>query len=72
MSEHEQPIAPVQLKVSGKTLALIIAGGLLAGALIVLGAIMPIGRSPALRISSSTLSAMDFTWRDEVPVAMTR
>ena len=41
MSEHEQPIAPVQLKVSGKTLALIIAGGLLAGALIVLGAIMP-------------------------------
>ena len=41
MSEHEQPIAPVQLKVSGKTLALITAGGLLAGALIVLGAIMP-------------------------------
>ncbi len=41
MSEHEQPIAPVQLKVSGKTLALITGGGLVAGALIVLGAIMP-------------------------------
>ena len=36
-----QPIAPVQLKVSGKTLALITGGGLVAGALIVLGAIMP-------------------------------
>ena len=41
MSEQEQPIAPVQLKVSGKTLALITGGGLVAGALIVLGAIMP-------------------------------
>jgi hypothetical protein len=36
-----QPIAPVQLKVSGRTLALIAGGGLVAGALIVLGAIMP-------------------------------
>ncbi len=36
-----QPIAPVQLKVSGKTLAIITGGGLVAGALIVLGAIMP-------------------------------
>lgn len=41
MPEHEQPIAPVQLKVSGRTLALVAGGGLLAGALIVLGAIMP-------------------------------
>lgn len=41
MSEQDQPIAPVQLKVSGKTLALITGGGLVAGALIVLGAIMP-------------------------------
>ena len=36
-----QPIAPVQLHVSGKTLVLITGGGLVAGALIVLGAIMP-------------------------------
>jgi hypothetical protein len=36
-----QQIAPVQLKVSGKTLALITGGGLFVGALIVLGAIMP-------------------------------
>lgn len=36
-----QQIAPVQLKVSGRTLALITGGGLFAGALIVLGAIMP-------------------------------
>ncbi len=35
------PIAPVQLNVSGRTLALITGGGLIAGALIVLGAIMP-------------------------------
>lgn len=35
------PIKPVQLNVSGKTLALITGGGLVAGALIVLGAIMP-------------------------------
>jgi len=41
MSEDPQTIAPVQLKVSGKTLALITGGGLVAGALIVLGAIMP-------------------------------
>ena len=43
MSEQptQQPIAPVQLKVSGRTLAMITGGGLLAGALIVLGAIMP-------------------------------
>ncbi len=42
MSEQPtQPIAPVQLKVSGKTLALITGGGLVAGAMIVLGAIMP-------------------------------
>ncbi len=41
MSEQEQPIAPVQLKVSGKTLALITGGGLVAGTLIVLGAILP-------------------------------
>jgi hypothetical protein len=39
--ETTQPIAPVQLHVSGKTLALIAGGGLAAGALIVLGAIMP-------------------------------
>ena len=42
----ETPIAPeaikqVQLQVSGKTLALITGGGFIAGALIVLGAIMP-------------------------------
>ncbi len=37
----KQPIAPVQLNVSGKTLAIITGGGLVAGALIVLGAIMP-------------------------------
>ncbi len=37
----DQPIAPVQLKVSGKTLALITGGGFVVGALIVLGAIMP-------------------------------
>jgi hypothetical protein len=36
-----QEIAPVRLHVSGRTLALITGGGLLAGALIVLGAIMP-------------------------------
>ncbi len=41
MPDHEQPIAPVQLKVPGRTLALITGGGLVAGALIVLGAIMP-------------------------------
>lgn len=35
------PIKPVQLNVSGNTLALITGGGLLGGALIVLGAIMP-------------------------------
>ena len=35
------PIKPVALNVSGKTLALITGGGLVAGALIVLGAIMP-------------------------------
>jgi hypothetical protein len=35
------PIAPVQLKVSGRTLALITGGGLVLGALVVLGAIMP-------------------------------
>lgn len=34
-------IKPVQLQVSGKTLAIITGGGLIAGALIVLGAIMP-------------------------------
>lgn len=37
----DQPIAPVQLKVSGKMLALITGGGFVFGALIVLGAIMP-------------------------------
>lgn len=36
-----QDIAPVQLHVSGRTLALITGGGLVIGALIVLGAIMP-------------------------------
>lgn len=41
MSDSQQPIAPVPLKVSGKTLALITGGGLVGGALIVLGAIMP-------------------------------
>lgn len=43
MSEPQAPqlVAPVQLKVSGRTLALITGGGLLAGTLIVLGAIMP-------------------------------
>jgi hypothetical protein len=43
MSEQPstQPIAPVQLKVSGRTLAFITGGGLIAGALIVLGAILP-------------------------------
>ena len=40
-TQPTQPIAPVQLKVSGRTLALITGGGLVAGALIVLGAIMP-------------------------------
>ena len=35
------PIKPVQLNVSGRTLAAITGGGLLGGALIVLGAIMP-------------------------------
>jgi hypothetical protein len=40
MSE-EQQIKPVALNVSGKTLALITGGGLVGGALIVLGAIMP-------------------------------
>jgi hypothetical protein len=40
-TQPAQPIAPVQLKVSGRTLALIAGGGLVAGALIVLGAIMP-------------------------------
>ena len=43
MSEQQptQPIAPVHLNVSGKMLAIITGGGLIAGALIVLGAIMP-------------------------------
>lgn len=41
MSEDEQPIAPVRLNVSARTLALITGGGLVAGALIVTGAIMP-------------------------------
>lgn len=43
MAEQQspQPIAPVQLKVSGRTLAYITGGGVVAGALIVLGAIMP-------------------------------
>jgi hypothetical protein len=40
-TQPAQPIAPVQLKVSGRTLAFIAGGGLVAGALIVLGAIMP-------------------------------
>jgi hypothetical protein len=40
-TQPTQPIVPVQLKVSGKTLALITGGGLVIGALIVLGAIMP-------------------------------
>jgi hypothetical protein len=39
--EQTTPIAPVHLNVSGKTLAIITGGGLVAGALIVLGAIMP-------------------------------
>lgn len=38
---EEQQIKPVALNVSGKTLALITGGGLVGGALIVLGAIMP-------------------------------
>jgi hypothetical protein len=37
----QQPIAPVQLKVKPKTLALITGGGLVLGTLIVVGAIMP-------------------------------
>jgi hypothetical protein len=41
IQQPTQPIAPVQLKVSARTLALITGGGLVAGALIVLGAIMP-------------------------------
>ena len=41
MSDSQQPIAPVPLKVSGRTLVLITGGGVIAGALIVLGAIMP-------------------------------
>lgn len=41
MSDDKQPIAPVHLNVSGRTLALITGGGLVAGALIVMGAIMP-------------------------------
>ena len=36
-----EAIKPVQLQVSGKTLALITGGGFIAGALIVLGAIIP-------------------------------
>ena len=36
-----ETIKPVQLQVSGKTLALITGGGFIAGVLIVLGAIMP-------------------------------
>lgn len=40
MSTNEE-IKPVALKVSGKSLALITGGGLVGGALIVLGAIMP-------------------------------
>lgn len=38
---NEQDIRPVALNVSGRTLALITAGGLVLGALIVVGAIMP-------------------------------
>ena len=41
MSDTKPDIAPVQLNVSGKTLAMITGGGLIGGALIVLGAIMP-------------------------------
>jgi hypothetical protein len=42
MSEQDStPIAPVQLKVPARTLAMITGGGLVAGALIVVGAIMP-------------------------------
>jgi hypothetical protein len=41
VTQPTQPIAPVQLKVSGRTLALITGGGLVAGTLIVVGAIMP-------------------------------
>jgi hypothetical protein len=37
----QEPIAPVQLKVKPKTLALITGGGLVLGTLIVVGAIMP-------------------------------
>ncbi len=37
----QQEIKPVALSVSGRTLALITGGGLLAGALVVVGAIMP-------------------------------
>jgi hypothetical protein len=40
-TQTPQPIAPVQLKVKPKTLALITGGGLIAGTLIVVGAIMP-------------------------------
>jgi hypothetical protein len=40
-AQPTQQIAPLQLKVSGRTLAFITGGGLIAGALIVLGAIMP-------------------------------
>lgn len=40
-TEQTTPITPVHLNVSGKTLAIITGGGLIAGALIVLGAIMP-------------------------------
>lgn len=41
MSDTKPGIAPVQLNVPGKTLAIITGGGLVGGALIVLGAIMP-------------------------------
>ena len=41
MSEQDQPIAPVPLKVSGKTIGIITGAGLIVGVLIVVGAIMP-------------------------------
>ncbi len=40
-TQPKSDIAPVPLNVSGKTLAMIAGGGLVGGALIVLGAIMP-------------------------------
>jgi hypothetical protein len=41
MMPNEQDIRPVELNVPGRTLALITGGGLILGALIVVGAIMP-------------------------------